>query len=61
MNLSKLGLDAWIADLNELDLTSLDETKSRADTQVYTEWLKSQQRKVAPGFNFDIMTPTKQE
>lgn len=58
MNLSKADLDAWITDLNEIELVSLDENKSGADILKYTEWLKTQQRKVAPGFNFDIMTPS---
>lgn len=58
MNLSKMDLESWIGDLHEIELASLDRKNSQADIEKYSEWLKKQQRKVAPGFNFDIMTPT---
>lgn len=58
MNLTKADLESWIADLHEIDSTSLDEAKSQADIAKYTDWVESKQRKVAPGFNFDIMKPT---
>lgn len=61
MNLSKPDLESWIANLEEMELTFLDSEKSKEDMGKYTEWVKSQQRKVAPGFNFDIMTPTEKK
>lgn len=61
MNLSKPDLENWIAKLEEIELTFLDLESSKEDIDKYTEWVKSQQRKVAPGFNFDIMTPTEKK
>lgn len=58
MNLSKQDLEAWIGDLHEIEREFLDSEKSAADIEKYTDWVKSQQRKVAPGFDFEIMTPT---
>lgn len=58
MNLSKADLELWISDLQGMENGALGEQKSKADREVYELWLKEQQKKVAPGFNFEIMTPT---
>ncbi|GEQ69445.1 hypothetical protein JCM33374_g3117 [Metschnikowia sp. JCM 33374] len=54
-------LHAWVADLNALEQEQLGEETREKDIAVYHDWLAAAQRKVAPGFSFDVMTPKKSQ
>lgn len=55
--LQKHDLEAWIAELDLLRQANLDPDWRLEQSELYHQWLKDLQRKVAPGFNFDAMTP----
>ncbi|QWW24400.1 hypothetical protein CA7LBN_003234 [Candidozyma auris] len=57
VTINKEDIEAWIADLQKFKKEKFDSEEKKRAIQKYEEWLKSVQRKVAPGFDFDIMTP----
>lgn len=57
VSLTKQDLESWIAELDTLKQANLDPDWRLQQSDLYRHWLKDLQRKVAPGFNFDAMTP----
>lgn len=57
VSVQRQHLESWIAELDLLKQDNLDSEWRRQQSDVYTHWLKDLQRKVAPGFDFDAMTP----
>lgn len=54
-NLSEQDLQKWRENLNDLEKQMrFNEEEIRS----YKEWLRNQQRKVAPGFDYSIMKPS---
>lgn len=58
MSLTEEDLEAWKNDLEEFKKTKLFTDSLKQAQKEYQDWLKAVQRKVAPGFSFNIMTPT---
>lgn len=58
LNISDKDLDQWEADLEKFEQERLDPSIHEEAQKAYQDWLRNTQRKVAPGFNYDIMTPT---
>ncbi|OBA17971.1 hypothetical protein METBIDRAFT_226333 [Metschnikowia bicuspidata var. bicuspidata NRRL YB-4993] len=57
--ISREELQAWTTDLEAVERNDLNMEARDKDIAVYKEWLVKVQRKVAPGFDYEIMTPTK--
>ncbi|KAM9926660.1 hypothetical protein OXX59_003047 [Metschnikowia pulcherrima] len=57
--ISRDELDAWKRDLEKVEKDGLNPEKREEEIKVYKDWLSGVQRKVAPGFSFDVMTPRK--
>lgn len=53
-------LKLWIADLESIKAT-VENTDNEESVKKYREWIAGQQRKVAPGFNFDVMKPVEKK
>lgn len=54
-NLSEQDLQKWRGNLNDLE-RRIDINEE--EVNAYKEWLRNQQRKVAPGFDYSIMKPS---
>lgn len=61
-NLSKEELDAWHSELVHLK-EQVESAQKSEDVEYTAEWIRSQQRKYAPGFDSldSIMHPNKKE
>ncbi|QFZ27151.1 hypothetical protein EJF18_30109 [Clavispora lusitaniae] len=55
--LKKEELEQWIEQLKNIKQNNLHSESQTQASVNYTQWLKKSQMKVAPGFDFDGMTP----
>lgn len=61
INVSKEDLEQLKSDVEQMKAKYLDEELRDEQVSSYTKWLSDLLRKVAPGFDFDIMKPTKKQ
>ncbi|KAI5958827.1 hypothetical protein KGF57_002261 [Candida theae] len=59
LNISKEDIDKWINDLDQLKNKIANESGTDDSVKSYESWIKEQTTKVAPGFDYNILTPKK--
>lgn len=60
VNVTEEDMKKWTAELEVLREKYFGKEATEREIAVYENWLTQLQRKIAPGFNFEVMTPSKQ-
>lgn len=58
LNITEADLESWSKEIEDFKKDHFNTDAEKAAIKKYQDWLKSVQRKVAPGFSNQIMTPT---
>lgn len=58
LNITEADVESWGKEIEDFKKDHFDTEAEKAAVKKYQDWLKSVQRKVAPGFSNQIMTPT---
>ncbi|CCG23261.1 Mvb12 ESCRT-I complex subunit [Candida orthopsilosis Co 90-125] len=59
LNITKEDIDKWSNEIDEYKTMIANEQKTDSSVVNYEKWIKEQSTKVAPGFDYDILTPKK--